>query len=255
MRQDFGKCVIERERRGSSNRSLKIKATGKFTHDVAGPDYDGPTRLPSSGNRMRAYDPAIGEKDFTDVLGPVHGFLRKSVGRRWDDVFSEVSSVLGGGSQPISHVLNTHLLAEVDSCTYYQDGKVYGQPGGRRFYGEYYVHPLTGILCREPEKSRKYVPKPTQHDTDRVHISDHRWYVKLNGIWYIGHYIEEKYIPVWSLSQYGNRFRSRASTSFPDYDRADVIYRFIKDKQASHKELRDMRRLQVKSAGSATHHH
>lgn len=238
MRYDFGRCVIERPRTGSKYAtSLKLRRTGKFNHTSSEPDdlpgddydYDGLTRIPNSPRRMQAIDHKLHEKQFTDVLGPIRGYLHKSIGRLWDDVYSEVMYVLGRKGHAISHVLYEHLLRDVDTNTYLgENGKVYSH--GLVYYRtDYYVHPGIGILCREPQRSRKYPRKPQRQDIDRVQIPDtERWFVLIDGQWYIGTYAERTlkvdYAPAW-----------------PDV----VESIFHKLKQASKRELRRLRELQA----------
>ena len=83
MRPDMGKCVIERPRRGSRTAlSAKVRHYGKIVEYDDGPDYDGLTHLPVS-RRQEGYNKKLGDKDFTDVLGPLHRYLRSSCGRLW----------------------------------------------------------------------------------------------------------------------------------------------------------------------------
>lgn len=237
MRYDFGRCVIERERSGSKYAtSLKLRHTGKFNNVPNEPDslpgddcdYDGPIHIPNSPQRMRAIKPKLYEKEFTDVLGPIRGYLHKALGRLWNDIYSEVMRVLGRKGHAISHVLYQHLLHDVDTHTYLGDnGKVYSC--NPRYYGDYYVHPETGRLCREPERRRKYVRKPERRDTDRTQIpGTDRWFVLIDGLWYIGTYPKRTlgldYNPVW-----------------PDV----VEHYFCRIKQASKKEIRRLRALQA----------
>ena len=42
MRQDMGKCIIERPRSNSRAPSAKARDYGRFIHDDDGIDYDGP---------------------------------------------------------------------------------------------------------------------------------------------------------------------------------------------------------------------
>ncbi|MBI4474010.1 MAG: hypothetical protein HY646_15180, partial [Acidobacteria bacterium] len=67
----MGKCVIERPRRGSKTAlSAKARHYGKIIEYNDGPDYDGLTRLPVS-RKQEGYNKKLGDKDFTDVLGPL----------------------------------------------------------------------------------------------------------------------------------------------------------------------------------------
>src|SRR2546426_646543 len=77
MRPDMGKCVIERPRRGSKTAlSAKARDYGKIVEYDDGPDYDGLTHLPVS-RKQEGYYKKLGNKDFSDVLGPRHNYLRR----------------------------------------------------------------------------------------------------------------------------------------------------------------------------------
>lgn len=113
MRPDFGKCVIERPRRGSSNPNKPTR--GRVRADLADyEDYDeGHTRRPMHKSMSPHYK-NVGDKDFTDVLGPLYGFLRKMVGRPVNDARKEIAAVLGRNKpEPIRHVLTVHFEQEV----------------------------------------------------------------------------------------------------------------------------------------------
>src|SRR6185503_11976024 len=63
---------------------------GRIVRHADGLDYEGLTRLPVS-SKQEGYFKKLGEKDFTDVLGPLHNYLRHSCGRPWNDVYSEIA--------------------------------------------------------------------------------------------------------------------------------------------------------------------
>ena len=194
MRSDMGKCVIERPRSGSSNPSAKARWYGKITQDDEGYDYDGMTKLPSS-RKQEAYHPKIGEKNFTDVLGPIEGYLRSSVGRPWDDVYSELCVGLGRFSWPMRHVLAFHVNVAINTWEG-ADGHIwfddkYGPhkvDGGYR--SEFYVHPRSKTLQYKKQERFKYRPKK---EGESVKLADSRHMVKINGLWFIGRYKDMEY--------------------------------------------------------------
>src|SRR5436309_15646114 len=110
MRPDMGKCVTERPRRGSRTAlSAKVRHYGKIIQYNDGPDYDGLTRLPVS-KKQEGYHKKLGDKDFTDVLGPLHNYLRRSSGRHWNDVYSEIARALGRVDPwGVRHIITAHL--------------------------------------------------------------------------------------------------------------------------------------------------
>jgi len=158
MREDLNKLMCEHERARSSDNY------GNYRHlkdyDVAGDiDNDGePFAGVSSGYResMKARY-AGGSKSFSENLNPLFGFIRKSVGKPWDDVYSEICKGFDKRSVINQHIL-IHLFqyVEIKGVTIGNDGKLWYRP--TQFYSwrdaqllseshvEYYVDPRDGIL-------------------------------------------------------------------------------------------------------------
>jgi hypothetical protein len=159
MRPDMGKCVIERPRRGSRTAlSAKARHYGKIVEYDDDPDYDGLTRLPVS-RKQEGYNKKLGDKDFTDVLGPLHKYLRRSCGRPWNDVYSEIKQTLGNAGWGVQHIISAHLdvathtYRGVDGNVWVADRHGVQKVGG--LYYDFYVEPETGILARKFRKAVK----------------------------------------------------------------------------------------------------
>jgi hypothetical protein len=160
----MGRCVIERPRRGSANPSAKARRFGVIRFDPEdGYYYDGLLKIPL-GSRQHAYHKRRGDKDFTDVLGPVFGYLRKHCGHPWDAVFSELDRVLGGGSYPMRHVLHDHILHPM------RQGHGYFEIDGH------------GILRELPRTRWRWHPE--KEPLREIGIGENRCYLKINEIWY-----------------------------------------------------------------------
>ena len=126
-----------------------------------------PDLLPSHQGMKRPY--GYDNKSFSDLLGPLRGYLRDCVGRRWDDVYSEISQVVGSGNTVDQH-LRDHVMMEVETHTFVVDGHVYtiGRYGrGTRPVDGLYVDPVDGVLCWWDVPRRK--TEPTK---------------EVDGIWY-----------------------------------------------------------------------
>lgn len=187
MRHDMGKVVIERPRRGSKTaNSAKARHYGKFTRDDDGIDYDGFTRFPVS-RKQEGYNKRIGYKSFSDLLGPLNKYLASSCGRPWDDVYSEIATVLGrSGSEGIRHIKDSHI--DVETCTYRgKDGNIYScnKHGVHEVIDGFYVEPETGILRNLGKKRYKY-RRPA--DPDILAIEDGKRYHRIDDIWYYEEY-------------------------------------------------------------------
>lgn len=270
MRYDLGRCIIERPRRGSSNRSLKVKAPrlGKFrldADDFEDWEFDGPSRIPNSPYRCERYARNFDPKDFTDVLGPLQGYLRKSCGRPWDDVYSELAAGLGAFSWPLQHVMTAHL--DVETNTYLGvDDKIYAENkhgneeiGGYSWRDNFYVHPISRLLCKAEQYSHHYnKEKPNRWDTDRVKIDDSRWFVKIRGLWFIGTYrkAESAYMVAWKPQKRECYIKSDppklmyGEPEWPDfqsrYGKVEGHFIFTTIKSASKRELKKLRELLAK---------
>lgn len=218
MRPDMAKVVTERPRRGHGELSLKTswRLWGKdvaVTEDEFGNDvYDdvdyGRTRIKASRrgqcrHRVGGTDAHFVSgrnafdchKEFSDLLGPLRGYLRKQVGRPWDKVYSELKQHLDFRSVAGLHIWD-HVKSEVTLDTYM---RVDGQVGERGRYGVagvatgLYVHPYTRLLCWTPKKRFQYRPKtdPNVVKTDDPLVK----FERVNGIWYRTRYsIVDSYV-------------------------------------------------------------
>jgi len=149
MRADMHKVVVERERHGSTRKNRKW---GQRLASVPDTDYDDQRKFVSSA-RGRQY--SNNHKWFTDVLGPLEGFLRSNLGRPWDKVFSELRQGLDVRKVTGRHIFD-HLESMVETdCWIGTDRKVYTRPRGWEVNG-FYVHPRTGLLC--------FVQKPSARE-------------------------------------------------------------------------------------------
>ncbi|MES2054522.1 MAG: hypothetical protein V4564_01165 [Pseudomonadota bacterium] len=108
MRADMFKVIVERPRWGASH-ALPVKLKK---------DRD-PHK--SIGLKRHALEQAPYVKELNENLAPLRRFIQKRVGRRWDDVFSEICAGLDTGSTVKMHV-RQHL----------RDFVVFGISRGRR---------------------------------------------------------------------------------------------------------------------------
>ncbi|MEY2538336.1 MAG: hypothetical protein QOG67_2076 [Verrucomicrobiota bacterium] len=165
MRNDIKFLLVERPRIGSRKRSLKTGGSLKAGVDY-GDDFDaGPSVLPSS---IAAN--GWSQKELNENLRPLYQFLRKSVGKPWNKVYSEIREQIDP-----RRTIGFHVLQHVEQFVH-QDVIVikrvpYWQTGGKEFYGMY-VDPRTGILRHHPYRKRPPEPKA---------VDSVRW---RNDIWF-----------------------------------------------------------------------
>lgn len=144
MRQDMAKVIVERPRRGSR---------GPFKH---GRSRNIPLdQLPTKVGVRRSESGAARERrNLNEHLGPLKRYLRKQVGRRWDDVYRDISARLRATSAVQQHVRD-HARWEVERVVEMgPKGRVWALTdiryvGGRwreLRQGELYVDPVSGVL-------------------------------------------------------------------------------------------------------------
>jgi hypothetical protein len=156
MRPDLNKVLTEQPRHGSNSRNLKTRATFKDYDDSREDRYS----LPKRGKALmgnRELGPWNEDKDFTDKLGPLRRWLASQVGRNWDRVYSELKQAFPNTNKQNHHLLETHLLHEIERHVRVERSKK-----GRRVYtvrrfgtgwwelskGDIYVDPQTHVLMR-----------------------------------------------------------------------------------------------------------
>jgi hypothetical protein len=206
MRSDIQKVVCERQRGGSRERSLKtgLKINPKsfinnHRHNsfedfrgnmldvceqhpeqddvIGGVDYGsfdpGPSRLPIARHRAYGWDCKRKNENFN----PIYRFLRKCVGRQWNDVYSEICTHLDRRSHQDSDVLRSVAWTVAQDIMLF-DGKPYQPRWASRSswldypYNGLYVHPETGILCEY--KRPEYVRPPAA--VESIHWYGNVWF-------------------------------------------------------------------------------
>ena len=185
MRKDFKKVLCEEPRsKGWGNRKALNKAKGsvrKYQKATKGDyeDWSLPNKESMFGKRGR------GDKMFGEHLGPLVRFLRKSVGRRWDDVYSEIREVCPNDNAVNAHIY-VHLWGYVSRYTELVDGKLYSfsEWGYRRELfdrgGDYTFYiDQKGFLRRAPRR-----PKRKDKVNNDVFKHNGKIYVRKKGIWY-----------------------------------------------------------------------
>lgn len=149
MRNDLNKQLCERERHGHEMSYKTHRHDKKFHIPV---EYDGEEFYGiSSAYREGMKKRYINRKSFNENLRPLYGLIHKSVGRKWDDVYSEICSVFDKRSVINQHIL-IHLFQFVaHNCILVKEDGLYV----RQHYEdvdlsashfEYYVDPHDGVL-------------------------------------------------------------------------------------------------------------
>ena len=149
MRKDFDKVITEDPRRGGVRKFREIRHSKG--NEVFDEEFSGGKESIMQRRRI-----AGGErKQFGDHLAPLRGFMRSKVGQCWDDVYSEICRTFDQRKQTNAHILQ-HVQDDFLTKVVLINGEIYrvstwaqtaplGTSPGK--YVDFYVHPLTGILC------------------------------------------------------------------------------------------------------------
>jgi hypothetical protein len=128
-------------------------------------------------------------KEFSDLIGPLYRFIHSRVGRKWDDVYSEICANLKGRNTQQQHIIN-HLWQYVERYVeVLPNGSVRSKSArwwrvrddGDFIYSDFYIDPRTGILCKSKPWRRRYKGPRIDPDAKRI---DGREYRRENGLWF-----------------------------------------------------------------------
>jgi hypothetical protein len=181
MKPYFSKLLTEQERANSKAKSAKWGKRLKYNPDS---DYeDEPVRASSSRHQQQRWS-NDGNKSLTDSLGSLHGFLRKNIGKPWNEVYSHLAKNLDRRSVSGHHVW-THIWDFVEKdALLYTDGAIRTVRGYTPHW--YYVHPHTGILC-DSRNNGWFNGRPKKKKTNyhfEIKLNDRTYYALIDGIWY-----------------------------------------------------------------------
>jgi hypothetical protein len=187
MRPDMGKVVCEHPRCGGGYKQPK----GYYKKLNHIPADEHPKRESIRKKWLSGYS----GKDFTDVLGPLRGYVHSVIGKHFDKVYSEIKKALPGDNMSVRHVIG-HLWQFLERKVIIVDGKPchsemnyrYRRVDGFEYvpieYSNFgpiaYVDPRDGVIKRAPKRPtppREKRPKTRHWDGDKL-------YHKIDGLWY-----------------------------------------------------------------------
>lgn len=204
MREDLNKQLCERARHhhdshyGESrrNRHLDEKLNDMYEDDVPAATFA------SGGARegmKRRYHWDWTQKSFNEHLSPLYGNIRKAVGRKWDDFYSELKT-----NFDVRSVINQHIIEHlydriaVNEVSVDDDGELmvkraYSQQReplrGSQF--EFFVDPRDGIIkinkhyktWKQERRESKLRDKAAEEAVRRV-VDDLTELRKINDVWF-----------------------------------------------------------------------
>jgi hypothetical protein len=123
-----------------------------------------------STNKTGIKDQGYDRKQFGENLNPLVRFIRSSVGKRWDNVYSEICEHTDSNGAVSGHIFD-HLWDLVIPAhrVFIRNNKpwentAYNGPqeisySQRGVWGQFYVHPVSGILKEAPSNKENYWKK------------------------------------------------------------------------------------------------
>ena len=196
MRDDFSKILVERPRVGGEGKkhTRRNRRETKQTLRDASTDTDVDVWSFHSMKRLHTSTPNSWDdkKQLNENLNPLYRYLDKQVGRKWDDVYSEIMANINLNNAVQFHVWQ-HLidLGMVETKTWIERNKVmhHGYFGPEEMRGgyrvAYFVDPNDGVL-RKYDRTPRYRTNHCKKHTDRFYDKKNplEYFYKLNGIWY-----------------------------------------------------------------------
>ncbi len=205
MRTDHHKLICERQRGGSGSSYRDIRHDKNeamndewYLEDVE--DLEEDDNLIHTTNKKvsmrKTYKSRWIDKSFNDHINPIRGFVRKNVGRKWDDVFSDFCAVYDQRAVLTKHLFQ-HLKWSIDRNLVVKDGELFirsryhGLEPIQESWAEFYVDPRDGILKRNTQHKewrqirREALTKKQAKETENKIVIDKLTELQfINGTWF-----------------------------------------------------------------------
>ena len=216
MRPDFHKVLCERPRHKPFNADKR--------HRKDNLDYeDMPTKENMKINHIRGW----GGKELTDHIAPLYRYLNYQVGRKWDDVYSEIrKTIVGKNPNAVKGHILQHIFGfgGVELHTYgdgkqrFENTQGYGSIGLRELSnGQLYIDD-DGILRKYNRKGPKKKSwgqlREEKWMQTAQHLPNGNQARKINGLWFevvLSPILESQILTTWSEP---NKY---TKTSYPSY--------------------------------------
>lgn len=237
MRSDMYKVIVERPRHGSWRSNATV---GACRREERPRDPDAMEALMASAPMMPRDD---GRKYLNENLSPLRRFLLGNVGRRWEDVYSDLRAHLSPRNAVQMHVCE-HLEEFVSLHVRIDGRKVY--PMTTRWNGDrplrddgrtFYVDPVTRRLCRPTWRGEPVQPPKPDVPASQKLIGG-RLAVAIHGAWFV---VDTEPLRATDVSRWDVVFRAVAGASNGEQRRAlygsDRLYG-VKKRQLSKAECR-----------------
>lgn len=181
MRSDFLHILTERGSVGGQGKATNRRLRSRTRNTESREDAAFEVRKHKVARR---YD----RKEARVHTTPLYRFLRTNVGRRWDDVYAEMCERFDIRSD-LSRFLRSFVFGYGGVATNTADTpdgvevRDYAPRSvGYACQNEFYVHPVTGLLC---EAEKLFVKRATRSRSWRLRsVRDGVFLAKIAGVWY-----------------------------------------------------------------------
>jgi hypothetical protein len=193
MRSDMDKVLVERPRRGGTNTG---KRSDRRASKASLENEEGEKR-----QRMRVVH-GDGNKELNENLNPLRRFLESRIGKKWDDVYSEIRKNNKPNSATKYHIFQ-HLeyMVELNPIKL-KDGRVFARRifEAELSFGDLYV--LGGILLQYKRNKTRWRQKDRLPPANTFSFNKVRrrfkkieedgicvgYYIEIDGIWWEGRF-------------------------------------------------------------------
>lgn len=267
MREDLNKVLCEHERARSWDKYGNYRNLKKFddrTQDDHDDEEASKDMIGSGSRESMKHRYGYDQRQFGEHLNPLYGFVRKSVGHKWDEVYSEICQTFDKRSVINQHIL-VHLFQYVEKNTrigvdggvYFLNEYVWGANRGwqpiEKSGSEYYVHPVTNILTKvdletlRQENAHLREQRAAELAKIKRVISDTIELHKIKGVWYEVTFADNEPEKVLKeVTPYGGKKHTYFDIRYVTHYKYDVLKkcstterRYAESKrQLNHKEIK-----------------
>lgn len=159
MRSDMAKIIVERPRRKDWKGDNSDKNPFRFSRNTPwSEDDDDDMAFNNFKESMRKSHKLAGSyKELNENLNPLHAFIAKSVGRQWNDVYSEIRARINASSATQLHILEhvkQYVCTDMQAINEALNGIYIWRFNNHSFYVD--AH---GKLCKFPPRPKYVKPE------------------------------------------------------------------------------------------------
>ena len=163
MRSDMAKVIVERPRRKDWKGDNSDKNPFRFSRNTPwSEDDDDDMAFDNFKESMRKSHKLAGSyKELNENLNPLHAFIAKSVGRQWNDVYSEIRARINASSATQLHILEhvkQYVCTDMQAATEALNGIYIWRFNNHSFYVD--AH---GKLCKFPPRPKYVKPEVSKN--------------------------------------------------------------------------------------------